>query len=301
MYLLEEKWFDSSKAANFTCLLPQPYNKIGDGPEGVEISLMAKYINEQIINKKENCKLLEVKVVSGRYLTHSFPKNYQEFNKVLKTTPLSIQPILTKGKFIYMTFEDAEWNIWLTLGMTGHLITSEHKHTRIVFKTTNGDFYLDDIRNFGTLTFAATHKELEKKLATLGPDLFQDKNLTAADFIKLVRKIKPETIIGLALVDQRRMSGIGNYLRAEILYESAISPFRKLKDLSDTELKNIYKATHKIMKISYDSQLEHPEDNLFYGYDFKVYMREKDPTGRQVENDKLSDGRTIWWVKEVQK
>jgi len=288
----------------FCSMLPHPYNKIGDGPEGVEITLMAKYINENIIkeDKKEHCKLLEVKVVSGRYLTHSLPKHYQEFNKSLKTTPLSIQPIHSKGKLIYLTFDDSEWNIWITLGLTGHLITTEHKHTRVVFKTTNGDFYLDDTRNFGTLTFAESHKELEKKLTTLGPDLFQDTSLTAADFLTLARKMKPETIIALALVDQKRMvSGIGNYLRAEILYEAGISPFRKLKDLSDAELKSIYKAAHKIMKISYESQLEHPEDNLFYGYDFKVYMRETDPDGRPVENDKLADGRTIWWVKDAQK
>jgi hypothetical protein len=29
-------------------------------------------------------------------------------------------------------------------------------------------------------------------------------------------------------------------------------------------------------------------------------MKEKDPKGNPVESDKLSDGRTIWWVKAVQ-
>jgi len=291
MCLTELPWYDTSKAMNDTCVLPQPYNKIGDGPEGVEIRLMTHYINEQII--KKGCKLLEVKVVSGRYLTHSLPKKYTEFNKAL---PLPLEPLQSKGKLIYMTF--GEWNIWITLGLTGHLITQEHKHTRVVFKTSHGDFYLDDSRNFGTLTFASTHKELEKKLSTIGPDM---QDLTAAEFIEIIRKMKQDTIISLCLVSQKKVSGIGNYLRAEILYEAEISPYRKLKDLSDTELKDILKAAHKITKKSYDGQLKHPEhETLTYGYDFMVYMKEKDPKGNLVESDKLSDGRTIWWVKAVQ-
>ena len=48
-----------------------------------------------------------------------------------------------------------------------------------------------------------------------------------------------EKKIGNLIVDQKVISGIGNYLRADILYQSTISPYRTIKSLNEEDLKNI--------------------------------------------------------------
>jgi len=42
-------------------------------------------------------------------------------------------------------------------------------------------------------------------------------------------------------MNQKRVSGIGNYLKCEVLYAAKISPFRKVKDMSVEELMEVYK------------------------------------------------------------
>lgn len=268
-------------------------------PEGPEVRWMVDQINKKIINKKKPCRLLEVEIVSGRYTKHGFPENYQKFNKLLKEDKIYLEDLKTKGKFIYMKTENSDWSIWMTLGMSGHLLLYPKEHLRFIFKTSNGDYYLDDLRNFGTLNFCPNVECLDGKLASIGPDFLNDsdKDFTPEIFVDIIRKMKQDKQIALALVDQKKMSSIGNYLRAEILYQAKISPLRTLKDLSDEELKNLFKIARKVVKKSYETQSK----NDIHTYSFQVYMKKKDPKGNPVRGDRLSDKRTIWWVPEVQK
>jgi len=265
-------------------------------PEAVEVNWMAETINREIISQKDPCQLLEIKIISGRYITHSLPENYLKFNKLLKSEKIYLSKIQNKGKFIYLTFTNSEWSVWITLGMTGHLILEEEEYTRAIFNTSHGDFYLDDVRNFGTLTLYPNPSALDKKLSTLGPDILQDKSLTTKDFVDIMRKIKPNTIIAMALVDQKKISGIGNYLRAEILYEAKTNPFKILKDLTDAELKKIFKSAQKVVQESYDCQ---KKDGI-HCYPFMVYTQKTDPKGNPVKGSKLPDKRTIWWSPTIQ-
>ena len=50
-------------------------------------------------------------------------------------------------------------------------------------------------------------------------------------------------------MDQTKISGIGNYLRSEIMYEAEINPFSYIIDLSETEINNLYKYIISIMQI----------------------------------------------------
>ena len=108
------------------------------------------------------------------------------------------------------------------------------------------------------------------------------------------------------LLDQDKFSGIGNYLRAEILYDSKIDPFRKVGSLSKKEIDNLFKSTKKIVLKAYECgghTLQSYTDPLgaIGRYAPKVYRREKDPEGRIVQIDLTSDNRAIYWVPEIQK
>lgn len=54
--------------------------------------------------------------------------------------------------------------------------------------------------------------------------------------------------IGIVLMEQELISGIGNIYRSEILFEAGIAPTRIIKKLSDREIKKIYQAIKKVLE-----------------------------------------------------
>ncbi len=68
-------------------------------------------------------------------------------------------------------------------------------------------------------------------LPRLGPDVLDEPFDTASFFRRL--DAEPERPIGAALLDQSVAAGIGNYLRAEILFECRIDPWLPVGDLRD--------------------------------------------------------------------
>jgi formamidopyrimidine-DNA glycosylase len=84
------------------------------------------------------------------------------------------------------------------------------------------------------------------------------------------------------------IAGIGNYLRAEIFYDSGIDPFCKLEDFTDQMLDALYESTHRIIKHSYKKIKADSYIN------FKVYGREKCPKGNQILHIDRK-GRRLWY------
>lgn len=75
-------------------------------------------------------------------------------------------------------------------------------------------------------------------LAELGTDVLPYVgDFDAESFLQ--RLLEPENLtatIGAALLNQRNVAGIGNYLRAEILFNCRINPWRTIGELSDEEI-----------------------------------------------------------------
>lgn len=55
------------------------------------------------------------------------------------------------------------------------------------------------------------------------------------------------------LLDQRFVSGIGNYLRSEIMFYAGVDPYKKLRGYSADEKKALAKATVKLSERSYET------------------------------------------------
>lgn len=251
-------------------------------PEGVEVSLLVKRLNSELTD----CILTKVKVLGGRYYRHGDPKGFIGFNKSL---PLKIIQIGNKGKFIYIILED-EWVIWLTLGMSGFVHQGDKiKHDNIEFLTPCFNFYFNDMRNFGTIEFHQGFDLLEKKLKTLGFDPLQEK-ISFTDFQKI---LKPNQKIGEFLINQKYIAGVGNYLRADILYKSKIHPFSLIKNIPEEKLKDLLTNIYFIMKRSYQKQQNGK-------YKFLIYQQKEDKFGNPIEHEKNKIGRTIWFVPNVQ-
>jgi endonuclease-8 len=84
----------------------------------------------------------------------------------------------------------------------------------------------------------------------LGPDILGE----PPDYETMLARLRaePERAIGDALLDQRLVSGIGNLWKAEALWEVRVSPWRRLAEVDDAELRSVLEAAHALMRRSVD-------------------------------------------------
>lgn len=266
-------------------------------PEGPEVKRIGISLAKRLTSKK----IRKIEILSGRYLK----KEPSGFDEVVNHFPLPVIGCGVHGKFIYFIC-DNEWSIWNTLGMTGHWSSTKEKHSRIRFVLDDGEVYYNDMRNFGTVKFVRGKFNLIKKLKSLGPDMLSN-SPTDEVFITRLNK-KPNWSLAKVLMDQSIVSGVGNYIKADALWLSKLSPKRKVKDCSPSELSLLNESIQSVMNTSYDSggatikSYKNFEGEIGnYTEKMIVYGRKKDPLGNDVVKEQTDDGRTTHWVPSIQK
>ena len=82
----------------------------------------------------------------------------------------------------------------------------------------------------------------------LGPDILGE----PPDYETMLARLRaePEREVGDALLDQRLVAGIGNVWKAEALWEAHVSPWRRLEEVDDSELRAVLEAAHTLMQTS---------------------------------------------------
>ncbi len=304
-------------------------------PEIKEIRKFADFISQKIKNKE----IFEIKILNGRYKTHG---PFVNFDLIKRSLPIKVKDVKTKGKFLYIELEN-ELYLFSTMGLSGgwcylkkgmngnfedyefsknfedyakflpesklNMYTKNAlNHLNVEFKTNQGSLYYFDVLSFGSMKVVKGRENLEKKLNEIGPDIME-KETTFELFQSQIKK--PKNLgreIGLVLMDQKVISGIGNYLRSDILYISKISPFRKIKDIEDKELKKIYDNSKILTWGDYDKKkiadikinIKLPSD---YNRIFYIYNQPDDIYGNKVEKKELyigSQKRFIYYVPKIQ-
>jgi endonuclease VIII len=94
----------------------------------------------------------------------------------------------------------------------------------------------------------------ESHVRSLGPDILADPPQIEA-MVGRFRNADRRMSVGEALLDQRIVAGIGNMWRAEALWRAGVSPWRKLGDLSNDELRTVLTEASQLMRRSLDSGL----------------------------------------------
>jgi len=298
-------------------------------PEINEVRRYADFLSLHLKNKE----ITEISILNGRYKKHG---PFELYNELKKNLPIKLLDVKTKGKFLYMKF-DNNYYIFSTLGLSGGWVYLDNKrnkyswptileyigkesmdsymktalnHLNIEFKTKEGSIYFYDTLSFGTLKVINDEKELNKKLNTIGPDIM-DETTTFNLFKERILK-KPTQEIGIVLMNQKIISGIGNYLRADILWLCKISPFRKVNKISEHEFKLIYHNTKVLTWGDYDKKYAIKHKIIFkkdklpsdYNRDFFVYYEDTDIYGNKITKEELYEGsqkRFIYFVPEIQK
>ena len=281
-------------------------------PEGPEVKVIQQGLHQILAGKYIHS--LNFDMVGGRYQKKK-PDNFQQLE-----FPMKVISVNCKGKFLYFQFQN-DWYLYNTLGMSGGWYLKKNKHLQLELhyhQNKNIDssdelksLWFVDQRHFGTFKFVKGKSELTKKLATIGDDLLSD-NIVLTNFITKYRKHNHKKI-DVVLNDQKIFSGIGNYLKAEILYQAEISPHCLISDIPDAKMKDLLDAIKDRITASYKlggASVEHYSD--LYGkagefhYYFKVYKQKKDPLGNPVISERVSKPNDLksqktYWVPNVQK
>uniref|UniRef100_A0A7S3VHK1 Uracil-DNA glycosylase n=1 Tax=Chaetoceros debilis TaxID=122233 RepID=A0A7S3VHK1_9STRA len=313
-------------------------------PEGPEVRTLVDQLQSGV-----GKRLVNLKFVSGRYTTHGSPRGFDEFRKTMTNYKTDdgindvIQEWNCKGKFIWVSLDkgskvnlldedvkdDFHRSIWITLGMSGRFQRDAflqetnddgktHNQPRWYFEFLDDDsdsenetkrIYYYDTRNFGTLIFSTSRKELTDKLKTLGPDILNYSDISEEIFMAAFRKPRQTMNVCKFLMDQKKIAGVGNYLLSEALYRSNLDPFADLREISDSQAMDLYKEIIDTSAKSYESQgVTRAKGGSYrdvdgnkgrFTFQLQCYGREYCPEGRKIIREtKGPHGRTIWYVED---
>lgn len=133
----------------------------------------------------------------------------------------------------------------------------------------------------------------QRPVRRLGPDLLA-KDTDVAEVVRRLRSAAPTLLVGEALVDQRLVAGIGNMWLAESLWQARVSPWRRVRDVSDEGLAAVLRWAQLAMRASVAG--DRPRRI--------VYRRAGRPCSRcgtPVESRGLGDAnRTAYWCPRCQ-
>jgi endonuclease-8 len=87
----------------------------------------------------------------------------------------------------------------------------------------------------------------DRATRNLGPDILADPPDVDA-MVARFRSADARRELGEALLDQRLVSGIGNVWRAEALWETHLSPWRRLRETGDVELRAVLGEASRLMR-----------------------------------------------------
>ena len=170
------------------------------------------------------------------------------------------------GKNIFIDLSGNK-TLYIHLKMTGHLLVKSEKlkvksyfnekvnsyihHIWILeakkLKPKKLTLEFSDVRKFAKIVLDDTDKINNlKEIKKLGVDAMS-KEFTLQKFDEILDKRKNKQV-GLVLMEQELIAGIGNIYRSEILYLAGILPQRKVASLSKNERNKAYKAILIVLK-----------------------------------------------------
>lgn len=282
-------------------------------PEGPEVTTIATQLNALVSGKY----LHQIIIKDGPYKTSTQPQYIDTRRRIValgkKKDPIQFIKVGKHGKFIYFELKHANRDTFVignTLALTGEWhLQSDKEPTQKIYPKIEISFGDEPTGPSRTLVFSdklgmgrfwvESLGWLKHKLQELGPDVMEPE-FTLERFMTLESK-KP---IYMALVDQSLMSGIGNYLRSEILGQSNIDPWQRLCDATTAQKKKLYTAIKNTVKDVLGHGGVSEEDRVSYRdlfgnpgrYELSYYKKTSSPDGKPIKSVKDSDGRMFYYV-----
>jgi len=217
-------------------------------PELPEVETIKLGLQKYLVGKTiEDVKVRLKKVVTGdpKNIIGAKVKDVRRFGKGLVIdldNGYSIAAhIKLTGQFVYR--DSTTSNIKLSPKVGTQI---PNKFTHVIIKLNNNAFlYYNDIRQFGWIKIIKT-KDLKTIpfFKDLGPEPFND--LTLDVFEKIVKS--SNTAIKPLIMNQKKISGIGNIYANDALFDSQIDPRRSAKQITPDETRRLYNSILKVLK-----------------------------------------------------
>lgn len=197
---------------------------------------------------------------NGRKVVRSESENVRTFRGANRAEFDAIRGRLEKaerrGKYLMLTFERGR-GLVAHLGMTGKFVRrpegQPERFSKARWILDNGDaIHFTDARLFGRMepVPAAALGEV-KAIAALGIDPLVD----GLDWKQLKEAVgNSRQDLKVALMDQARVTGLGNIHAAEALFRAHLHPARKPQTLSDAEWKALTKGIHASIQFALDHE-----------------------------------------------
>jgi formamidopyrimidine-DNA glycosylase len=141
------------------------------------------------------------------------------------------------------------WGRWQTFAPEAPVARDRRERARIVVEGGAAILFSAPIFNVGK---GDPYKAIEN-LTTLGPDVLPYNGGFDKDEFRH-RLLLPQHLdvtIGAALLNQRILAGLGNYLRAEILFSCRLNPWRKVASLTTKDLACLCKTIPTLARRAY--------------------------------------------------
>jgi endonuclease VIII-like 1 len=185
-------------------------------PELAEIKIMSDYINETCKNQDFTSISFSPSAVK-RGLSIVQDSDLQIFSITAESRGKELVLSIIQGGKIFI-------KISCSMGMSGYWdfcnLNNRHNHTHMVFNSVSGkSLCLVDVRRF------ARWKVTESWSSNRGPCPVKQFNEFKENILSNLHKKEFDKPIHLVLMNQQYFNGIGNYLRAEILFHASQDPF----------------------------------------------------------------------------
>ncbi|TVQ86223.1 MAG: formamidopyrimidine-DNA glycosylase [Deltaproteobacteria bacterium] len=204
------------------------------------------------------------------------------------------------GKRLALPFERE--GLLIHLGMSGRFVVGDTapRHARLTLQAEDGPtVWFDDPRRFGCVVPSPLPLPLR---AGLGPDPIHE----PPDGAALQERLDGRQAIKTALLDQRRLAGLGNIQATEALWRARIAPSRRCPTLSPAEWRALAEG---IASSLHDTFLGMSEGEIVYvsadkeRNPFAIYGRGRQPCpacDAPLVTDRLG-GRATTWCRACQK
>lgn len=282
-------------------------------PEGPEVARIAESLDRHLSGKHI---IRIIMTNTSRYYSKGgfIGKQHLKFG-------LIIVKIWARAKKIIFQLKDNEGRIFYMLSflsMEGHWLQHKTKHTALIFDVGSvweeggvskykyeKTMYYEDSRRFGTFQVFSTMEELKHAFKSIGPDLLHE-SITIEHYMDVIKQKKLNNKeISWFLLKQEYFSGIGNYIKSEVMYISKLNPNRIIGTLTNDEISILYKASLYVINLAYQqngltlSTYVDPDGNSGQ-YQPLVYNKKVDPYGNLITKSEFSDKRGTYWVPIVQ-
>lgn len=266
-------------------------------PENPEVRIIAQKLNEAL---------------DGKILNNiTFSKSSKHSNLPVERLclPIKLIRVESKGKLLIFVLNN---NIYITSNLGyGCWVFEETLISTVNFTFDDTKLYFKEPNVFGRIDFFFNEKDFQIKLKKIGIDILQSIQNHTVDNLKKVwvssfkNKRLNKRQICKHLLDQKYFSGIGNYLKCDILYSCKINPQKLIKDLTEEEILKLFDSAITLISESYKlggltiNDYTDPFGTAGNYYP-RIYGKKWDEYGNACRFDTFQDCRDTYWSPAIQ-